>query len=88
MPVNETQTTIKMAAAGAAVFPFTAFAQSTEFTFYSSLAKSWLDEGRYFSWTSTTEFNHNQENGTRGNFIKAGIVLKQRLFYYLLRIVL
>ena len=31
---------LKMAAAGAAVFPFTAFAQSTEFTFYSSLAKN------------------------------------------------
>jgi pimeloyl-ACP methyl ester carboxylesterase len=52
---------LKMAAAGAAVFPFTGFAQSTEFTFYSSLAKNWHDEGRYFSWTSTTEFNNNQE---------------------------
>ena len=51
---------LKMAAAGAAVFPFSTFAQSTDFTFYSSLAKNWHDAGRYFPWTSTTEFNNNQ----------------------------
>ena len=52
---------LKLGAAGAAVFPFTTFAQSTDFTFYSSLAKNWHDEGRYFPWTSTTEFNNNLE---------------------------
>lgn len=61
---------LKMAAVGAAVFPFTAFAQSTEFTFYSYLAKSWHDEGRYFSWTSTTEFNHNQKMAPAGTLLR------------------
>ena len=51
---------LKMAAAGAATFPFSALAQSTDFTFYSSLAKNWHEEGSYFPWTSTTEFNNNQ----------------------------
>jgi pimeloyl-ACP methyl ester carboxylesterase len=52
---------LKLGAAGAAVFPFSTFAQSTDFTFYSSLAKNWHDAGSYFPWTSTTEFNNNLE---------------------------
>ena len=51
---------LKLALTGASVFPLTALAQSTDFTFYSALAKSWYDAGSYFQWTSTTEFNNNQ----------------------------
>ncbi len=52
---------LKLAAAGAAALPFSSFAQPTDFTFYSSLAKEWHDGGNYFPWTSTTEFNNNQQ---------------------------
>lgn len=52
---------LKFGAAGAAVLPFFSIAQSIDFTFYSSLAKSWYEAGHYFSWTSTTEFNKNLE---------------------------
>ena len=37
--------------------------QSEEFTFHSELAKSWLEEGSYFEWTSTTKNN----NGAKVN---------------------
>ena len=46
--------------AGAAALPVTAFAQSTDFTCYSPLAKDRRDAGSYFPWTFTTEFNNNQ----------------------------
>jgi pimeloyl-ACP methyl ester carboxylesterase len=38
-------------------------AQSTEFTFYSSLAEDWYTDGQYFEWTSTTPGN----NGAKVN---------------------
>ena len=37
--------------------------QSEEFTFHSELAKSWLEEGSYFEWSSTTKNN----NGAKVN---------------------
>ena len=52
---------LQLGAAVAAALPFSTFAQSTDFTFYSPLAKDWHDGGSYFPWTSTTEFNNNLE---------------------------
>lgn len=52
---------LKLGLTCAATFPLSSLAASRDFTFYSALAKSWHDQGSYFHWTSTTEFNNNQQ---------------------------
>lgn len=37
------------------------FTQDADFTFYSALAEQWYRQGKYFEWTSTTEYNNERK---------------------------